>query len=93
MKKDKQGCDLETCLICRLCMKEWKPAIAHERKNYALKKGAQLFKEGDPVKGVYFLHTGKVKVHKHWGEEKELIVRFAREGDIVGHRGIGPELV
>jgi len=93
MKKDKQGCDMQTCLVCRLCVKEWKPAIQHERKNFALKKGAQLFKEGDPVKGVFFLHTGKVKVHKHWGEEKELIVRFAKEGDIVGHRGIGAELV
>ncbi|SIO02640.1 Crp/Fnr family transcriptional regulator [Chitinophaga niabensis] len=93
MKKDKQGCDMQTCLVCRLCVKEWKPAITHERKNFALKKGAQLFKEGDPVKGVFFLHTGRVKVHKHWGEEKELIVRFAKEGDIVGHRGIGAELV
>ncbi|MRG45816.1 helix-turn-helix domain-containing protein [Chitinophaga sp. SYP-B3965] len=93
MKKDKQGCDLQTCLVCKLCVKEWKPAITHERKNFALKKGAELFKEGDPVNGVYFLHTGKVKVHKHWGEEKELIVRFAKAGDIVGHRGIGTELV
>jgi CRP/FNR family transcriptional regulator len=32
-------------------------------------------------------------VHKHWGEEKELIVRFARRGDIVGHRGVGAEMV
>jgi CRP/FNR family transcriptional regulator len=93
MKKDKQGCDMQTCLVCRLCVKEWKPAIMHERQNFALKKCAELFKEGDPVKGVFFLHTGKVKVHKHWGEEKELIVRFAKEGDIVGHRGIGAELV
>lgn len=30
---------------------------------------------------------GFVKVHKHWGQ-REMIVRFAKEGDIVGHRGI-----
>jgi CRP-like cAMP-binding protein len=34
-----------------------------------------------------------VKVHKHWGEEKELIVRFAQAGAIVGHRGIGSEMI
>jgi len=31
-----------------------------------------------------------VKVHKQWGE-KELIVRFAKKGDIVGHRGLGTD--
>jgi CRP-like cAMP-binding protein len=30
-------------------------------------------------------------VHKHWGTEKEIILRFAQKGDIVGHRGLGHE--
>ncbi len=34
-----------------------------------------------------------MKVHKHWGQDKELIIRFAGAGDIVGHRGIGADLV
>jgi CRP/FNR family transcriptional regulator len=93
MKKDKHGCDLHTCMLCRLCVPEWKPAIAAHRQNFSLKKGQLLFKEGDTVHGIYFINAGKVKVHKHWGEEKELIVRFAREGDIVGHRGVGSEMV
>jgi CRP-like cAMP-binding protein len=32
-----------------------------------------------------------VKVHKKWGTEKELIIRFAQKGDIFGHRGLGHE--
>ena len=32
-------------------------------------------------------------MHKHWGEEKELILRFAKEGNIIGHRGLGKDLV
>jgi CRP-like cAMP-binding protein len=35
------------------------------------------------------VYRGKVKVHKKWGEEKELIIRFAQKGDIFGHRGLG----
>ena len=31
-------------------------------------------------------------MHKKWGE-KELIMRFAKKGDIVGHRVLGNELV
>jgi CRP/FNR family transcriptional regulator len=47
-----------------------------------------LFVEGEPVTGIYFVYSGKVKVHKKWGD-KELIVRFASQGAIVGHRGLG----
>ncbi|MNK00834.1 cAMP-activated global transcriptional regulator CRP [compost metagenome] len=87
MKKGK-CCDLESCLMCSLVLKEWKVAIDSHRKNFIAKKGEQIFKEGDPVAGVYFVYKGNVKVHKHWGD-KELIVRFANSGKIFGHRGLG----
>jgi CRP/FNR family transcriptional regulator len=89
MKKDKAGCDGKTCLLCRLSLKEWAPAVALHRKNFVLQKGETLFMEGDKVNGIYFVYEGRMKVHKHWGTEKELIVRFAQKGDIVGHRGMG----
>ena len=38
---------------------------------------------------MYFVYKGFVKVHKQWGADKELILRFAKSGDIVGHRGLG----
>ncbi|SHE50694.1 Crp/Fnr family transcriptional regulator [Pedobacter caeni] len=87
MKKGK-CCDFETCLMCRMVLKEWKSAIDHYRRNFTAKKGEQIIKEGDPVTGVYFVQNGNVKVHKHWGD-KELIVRFANNGKIFGHRGLG----
>lgn len=93
MKKDKQGCDTQTCMVCRLCMKEWLPAVEANNRHFTYRKGQELFREGDPVKGIFFIYKGSVKVHKHWDEEKELIVRFAKKGDIVGHRGIGHEPV
>jgi CRP-like cAMP-binding protein len=92
MKKSKHSCDLQSCSFCRSCLKEWLPAVAANRKNYHYNKGELLFKEGDKVEGMYFIHSGKVKVHKKWDDEKELIIRFAGKGDIVGHRGLGNEL-
>src|SRR6478735_1633750 len=92
MKKSKHSCDLQSCSFCRSCLKEWLSAIAANRKSYHYNKGELLFKEGDKVEGMYFIHSGKVKVHKKWDEEKELIIRFAGKGDIVGHRGLGKEL-
>jgi CRP-like cAMP-binding protein len=93
MKKTKSACDLKTCLLCRLCQKEWIPAVNAQRSNFKYTKGEMIFEEGAEVKGIYFVYEGTVKVHKHWGEEKELILRFAKEGNIIGHRGLGNELV
>ena len=52
-----------------------------------------LFKEGEPVTGVYFVYSGSVKVYKKWDEDKELIIRFAKGGAMLGHRGLGSNLV
>ncbi|UEG50111.1 Crp/Fnr family transcriptional regulator [Ferruginibacter lapsinanis] len=89
MKQSKHGCDLKSCFFCKGCMPEWLPAIDSKRKTYHVKKGEVLFNEGDAVTGVYFVNEGKIKVHKKWGADKELIVRFANKGAIVGHRGLG----
>lgn len=92
MKKHKAGCDLNICLLCRLCHKEWKAAIAAHRTNFKVAKGEVIFSEDQEVKGIYFVYEGTVKVHKHWGD-KELILRFAKKGNIIGHRGLGKDLV
>ena len=43
--------------------------------------------EGTPAHGLFFTYKGKVKVVKTGADEKEQIVRFAKDGDIIGHRG------
>lgn len=93
MKKSNNVCDLSSCLFCRLCLKEWLPALEHNRSTIKVKKGDLIFNEGDTMTGVYFVYSGILKVHKKWGSDKELIVRFAGKGDIVGHRGLGEDNV
>ncbi|MEO6733428.1 MAG: Crp/Fnr family transcriptional regulator [Ferruginibacter sp.] len=93
MKNNIKDCDLHSCFLCRLCLPEWLPAIKANKKTIHFKKGELIFKEGDEVKGMYFVFTGTVKVHKKWGKEKELIIRFAKQGDIIGHRGLGDEII
>jgi CRP-like cAMP-binding protein len=91
MKRNNHTCDLKSCFLCQKCLPEWLPAIDSNRKSLHFKKGEQIFKEGEKVNGIYFVYNGKVKVHKKWGTEKELIIRFAKKGDIFGHRGLGHE--
>ena len=93
MKKTKISCDKRTCFLCKVCLPEWTPAIEGNKKTFHFKKGELIFIEGQPVEGIYFIYSGTVKVHKKWGKEKELIIRFAKAGDIVGHRGLGDEII
>ncbi|EDM38637.1 transcriptional regulator [Pedobacter sp. BAL39] len=81
------SCDIENCFFCQNVLPEWLPAVLANRKNFIAKKGELIIKEGDPVTGVFFVTQGVVKVHKKWGD-KELILRFADQGSIFGHRGI-----
>lgn len=88
-----ESCNLRDCFLCTNCLPDWKEVVAAKKKTVHFKKGELIFKEGDQVNGIYFLYSGAVKVHKQWVGQKELIIRFTREGDILGHRGLaGGEL-
>ena len=77
------------CFLCQHCMTEWRPLIGLNKDTKLIKKGKLVFKEGDTVAGIYFMYRGWVKIHKEWTHPKELVVRFAGPGDIIGHRGFG----
>ncbi len=76
------------CFLCRYAVAPWQPAIEANAVLMNFKKGEHLFKEGEPVTGFYFVHSGKVKIHKRWGESKDLIIKFAGKMEILGHRGM-----
>jgi CRP/FNR family transcriptional regulator len=82
-------CNLNDCFLCQHCIPEWKEVIALKKTTLVIKKGKALFHEGEKVKGIFFLYKGYAKVHKQWKGQKDLILRFAAPGDILGHRGLG----
>ncbi|MDB4926699.1 Crp/Fnr family transcriptional regulator [Mucilaginibacter sp.] len=89
MKKGKIECNPDNCFLTKNCLKEWLPSVLQHKKTFKVKKGETIFKEGDQVTGVFFVNAGNVKIHKRWDADKELIIRFAKEGSILGHRGLG----
>lgn len=50
--------------------------------------GDLIFKEGQFPTGMFIVSTGKVKIFKTGTEGREQILRFAREGDIIGYRSL-----
>jgi CRP-like cAMP-binding protein len=93
MMKSPSACNLKDCFLCRHVLAHWLPAIKANKTNIQFKKGEIIFNEGDKVRGIYFVYSGIVKVHKQWDEKKELIVRFAKTGDMFGYRGLGNEKI
>lgn len=51
-------------------------------------KGETLFEEGNTVEGVFFIESGTAKLFKVGFTKKEQILRFIKEGDIVGYRSL-----
>lgn len=82
-------CNIKDCFLCSNCSPEWKDLIAIKKATQLFKKGENIFTEKEDVKGIFFIYSGAVKVYKQWGEDKQLIIRFAKKGDILGHRGLG----
>lgn len=68
-------------------------AILQKQKTHVtLDCGETLFKEGQYPPGFYIITKGKLKYSKFGFEKREQIIRFAKEGDVVGYRSfIGEE--
>lgn len=88
------SCDI--CLNNNCLIKKNIPYFVAEdfirKKNtLKLKKGQQFIIEGTPVNGLFFILKGTVKVFRTGINGREQIVRFAKEGEIIGHRGFGTQ--
>ncbi|MFI1773354.1 Crp/Fnr family transcriptional regulator [Thalassobellus citreus] len=85
------SCENYSCLIKRNLAVLDSYSIVNEKNNLKCKKGQQFIIEGAPVNGLFFILKGKVKVFRTGINGKEQIVRFAKTGEIIGHRGFGTE--
>lgn len=74
--------------ILKLFTKEELAELSHEKKILSFKKGENIIEEGSTPKGVYYLVKGTAKMYKLGFNGKEQILRFTKEGDIIGNRSI-----
>jgi len=93
MKRKCENCTLSKCFINRHCSAEWKPLITFYKTSADYPAGATIFSEGDIVKGIYQIYSGKIKVVTSVNGDKERIVRLATTGQILGHRGLGGDMI
>lgn len=58
------------------------------KKLISFEKGDVIFEDGETPKGVYFLNSGTAKLSKQGVYGKEQILRFIKEGDLIGYRSL-----
>lgn len=75
-------------LFKKYCATEWLPIFDLNKQTINVKAKQRIFNEGDPVKGIYFIEQGKVKVLSKFSETEEQIIRIASNDMLLGHRGI-----
>ncbi|SDW44424.1 cAMP-binding domain of CRP or a regulatory subunit of cAMP-dependent protein kinases [Lutibacter oricola] len=77
------------CLIKKNITSEIMQELALAKNTIICKKNQQFILEGTPINGLFFVYKGKAKVLKTGIYGREQILRFVKDGEIIGHRGFG----
>lgn len=82
-----QTCINQSCLIKRNLESFTSPNFVASKRTIVCRKSQSFILEDSPVHGLYFIYDGKAKVYSRGFQGRDQIIRFAGNGDIVGHRG------
>ncbi len=84
-------CDNNECFI-KKCKENWIEKLSKAKSEIIYKKDNQIIVEGHPVMGLYFVKKGKVKIISTGIGGKQQIVRLAKTGHVIGHKGSSSEV-
>jgi CRP-like cAMP-binding protein len=71
-------------VFCDLPIQHLSELNKHKTTN-RYKRGQALYFEGNPANGIFCLGKGKVKLTKGGSDGKEVIVKIAKPGDVLGY--------
>jgi len=78
-------------LIERYVSKEWQDMLRHHSQSLTFHKGELVVKEGGKADRIYMVKNGRVEVFSNYTATTKVILRFATNGQILGHRGFGED--
>lgn len=90
---DCRNCPNTECFINKYCLPDWLDYVQHTKISKHISSGKTIFTEGDLVRGIYVICSGKAKVLFKTSEGEEYIIRIAGNGQLLGHRGLSEMMV
>ena len=85
-KNLKEAFDLQS--LEKRLSKESFNLLSKSRKVLNFSKGEIIFEDGEYPQGVFIIEEGTIKLSKSGSYGKEHILRFIKEGDLVGYRSL-----
>lgn len=85
------GLDCEKCskrngsIFCKINDME---GLNKSKISSEYKRGQTIFNEGTTPFGLYCVHDGKIKISKQGEDGRELIIRLAKSGDLIGYKAL-----
>lgn len=79
-------CKTKSCSVLKNCDSDILLNISQKKICKEIKKGENLFSEGDVVHGIYFIKKGVLKVELNGQIGRPLITNLATQGAMFGHR-------
>lgn len=84
------------CRYCNLIFKNIFKKLTAEQMEYLnsfkdcihVGKGKLLYEQGQRITGIYCINSGILKIYKTGIEGKEQIIKFAKQGDVIGYRSV-----
>ncbi|HRN47438.1 MAG TPA: Crp/Fnr family transcriptional regulator [Niabella sp.] len=80
-------CKVKNCSLLKPCTDDTLTVISKFKSERKFDKGEFVFKEGDMVKGIYFIKKGMVKIEKRMPKGRAFILKICGPGGLFGHRG------
>ncbi|MCP5464631.1 MAG: Crp/Fnr family transcriptional regulator [Deltaproteobacteria bacterium] len=87
------NCEQRSCFINRFCSIQWKSYLSKNKSTQFYRKNQTIIFQDSSVRGIHFIYSGDVQVFKKSPDSSQSrILRIAKSGDILGHRGYGENL-
>ncbi|MBP6334249.1 MAG: Crp/Fnr family transcriptional regulator [Bacteroidia bacterium] len=77
-------CSTKDCSVLKRCTTECLELLSNLKKVSFFLAGQRIIMEGSPASGMYFIESGQVKIYKSDRRGREVILRFAKPGDVIG---------
>lgn len=88
---DCESCQNTACLIKRFCSNDHAREFLAQKNMIPCRKSQNIIIEGAPIHGIFFVYSGKVKVLNTGINGREQILRFAKDGEMLGQRGFSTQ--